>query len=159
MGRYLGKVCTKHPELQGSRYESSKKCTGCSNERNNEFRKSPDQRARMRVYQRAKESKGGSLYEAKKERNVKWYNDNKAWRRAYNLGRKLQGGRYPEHMRQIRAIYASRPEGHHVDHIIPIRGIHPVTKEHVICGLNVPWNLQYLPGEENLRKWAWFLPY
>ena len=45
----------------------------------------------------------------------------------------------------IRDIYRNRPEGMHVDHIVPIRG-------ELVCGLHVESNLQYLPGEINMKK-------
>lgn len=157
MGRYTGKICDKHPELQGARFESSKKCVGCSYARNNALRKKPEQLARIRSYLRDREKKGGVEYENKKARNRKWYENNKDWRRACNLRRKGLGGKFEEYRTEIKKIYENKPAGCHVDHIVPLKGLCPITKVHIVCGLHVPWNLQYLNGEDNMRKWAWFI--
>jgi hypothetical protein len=50
-----------------------------------------------------------------------------------------------EHRKQIIEIYKNRPEGFHVDHVIPL-------KSDTVSGLHVPWNLQYLPKAQNLSK-------
>lgn len=48
-------------------------------------------------------------------------------------------------MTEIASVYDMCPSGHHVDHIHPLAGKN-------FCGLNVLWNLQYLPAAEHYKK-------
>jgi hypothetical protein len=48
-------------------------------------------------------------------------------------------------LERVKQIYADRPDGYHIDHVIPLRG-------KWVSGLHVPENLQYLPAAKNNRK-------
>jgi hypothetical protein len=110
-----------------------------------------------------KEAVSSDKKEIKKEETRLWRLQNKEHVSNYNkkykeknkgLCRELASRRrfqkinaYPEWVsrKELQEIYKNSPDKNHVDHIIPL--IHPE-----ICGLHVPWNLQYLPYRENCSK-------
>jgi len=76
-----------------------------------------------------------------------WRKENAAtWREIQAARRTRQGSAtLSGYKEQLREIYTLCPPGLQVDHIHPINGKN-------FCGLHVPWNLQYLSPEENLKK-------
>jgi hypothetical protein len=82
----------------------------------------------------------------------KWVKDNMPRKLAHNKARakRVQQATPPwAKMEDIRLFYLNCPEGHEVDHAIPLKGKN-------VCGLHVESNLQYLLKLENRTKHARF---
>lgn len=82
-----------------------------------------------------------------------WRDRNRAKVRAMNSARKKlikKATPWWADMAAIEQIYIACPERHHVDHIVPIRGL--TVEGYRISGLHVPWNLQHLSEPENIGK-------
>lgn len=134
--RYRGKLCDKHPELNGERVTSSGRCLGCSKERVLASRRvgGPSHESWKEYHKKhnvERHRKGGSGHE---------------YKMAHNKIRKLrQRCVGSEGKKDIIDFYSNRPDGYHVDHIIPLNG-------ELVSGLHVLQNLQYLPAVDNIRK-------
>ena len=77
-----------------------------------------------------------------------WYYRNKQKQNAkaaYERAAKIQRTPSWVDKEALQEIYLNRPEGYHVDHIVPL-------KAENVSGLHVPWNLQYLTAQKNLSK-------
>ena len=79
------------------------------------------------------------------KRWIKKNPERRAWyRRAHKNGVKHNCPTWVD-KQELKQVYEICPEGLEVDHIIPLKG-------KLVSGLHVPWNLQYLTREENLKK-------
>jgi hypothetical protein len=100
-------------------------------------------------------NRDGNYIKRARAKSAQWKKDNREKNNAFNACRKKRVKQATPswvNMEEIYKIYLNRPEGYHVDHIIPING-----KD--VSGLHVPWNLQYLPKAENLSKSNKSFPY
>lgn len=84
------------------------------------------------------------------QRNKAYYTE-KSIRRARNIDKASLGG---VHREETINIYKTCPEGYEVDHIVPLKGYDYIDgkRQHVVCGLHTPWNLQHLTKAENRSK-------
>jgi hypothetical protein len=95
--------------------------------------------------------KVSTKYCSAKCNNSAWFRNNRAkhnFKEARRRALKLKATPKwltQQHWAEIRRFYEECPDGHHVDHI------HPLVSD-IVCGLHVPWNLQWLPAKENILK-------
>lgn len=88
--------------------------------------------------------------EARKATVSKWDRGNQKHRNAIEAARRAAINQTPkwllvEEREAVIEFYKNCPDGFHVDHIIPLKGVN-VTGWHCLA------NLQYLPALENIRK-------
>lgn len=133
--RYIGSVCGKCGSSE--RLTASRSCVKCKSveikrrrSKNHERYRSMETAARRRWRQK---NAGRNAASAADRRAMK-IKATPAW-----ADRKA-----------ILAFYSACPPGHHVDHIVPLKGRN-------VCGLHVLENLQYLPAVDNMRKSNHFL--
>ena len=84
----------------------------------------------------------------RREASKKYRNNHPSRKRAdcaLRRCQKIKATPYWVDKEELRRIYENCPKGFQVDHIVPLNGKN-------VCGLHVPWNLQYLPAAENLKK-------
>ena len=84
----------------------------------------------------------------KKIRSHIWILKNKKRLNARNALRqanKIQATPLWSNIEKIKQFYLNCPKGHVIDHIIPLNGVG-------VCGLHIPYNLQYLTPKENSSK-------
>lgn len=152
----FGKVCAKHPELMGERYQRN--CVQCRKDRNKAY-----QSAMWRIWWERDKARWAQNKKRWKDRNLErvakagaeWERANRphrnkrlATRRAAQRNATPAWADHEAISRMYESAYAlTRATGvkHNVDHIVPL--ISPL-----VCGLHVEHNLRVVTQRENYSK-------
>ena len=129
--KYIGKYSEREQEWRRSRYATN-----------------PVYRERIAAQKKARyDAKNAEINAKRRER---WATDPLNPARKY-YRRKDVKDKTPPWVDQsaILDIYSKCPDGHEIDHIVPLRGL---IDGRPVSGLHVPWNLQYLTVEANRKK-------
>lgn len=164
----VGRICEKHPELGGKRYNSGH-CVQCKKDANRKWDSANAESVRENATKRMQRFRqSDDVRQRDRERAVDWYYKNQE--RAKQVAREGRKMRYALDPSQaiwearvrrdkvaqqtprwadriaISAIYRKARElGMTVDHTIPLQGKN-------VSGLHVEHNLQILPRSENSSK-------
>lgn len=106
---------------------------------------------RQKIATQKKVTRDARIDEINAKRRERWANDPYNPARKY-YRRKDVKDRTPKwvDLEEILDFYAKCPDGHEVDHIIPLRGL---IDGRPVSGLHVVHNLQYLTAAENRKKY------
>jgi hypothetical protein len=142
VNRYFdGIPCVKGHLCERRVYD--KACVQCQKEAGASWRERnrEDEAQRVKVYYSKNSIRHKQTVDRYRKKNKPKYRAIKAKRRATLL----KATPVWVSLKEIERIYEGCPENYHVDHIVPLLG-------KSVCGLHVPWNLQYLSATDNLRK-------